>query len=396
MKKVAIIGGGASSLIIADFLASSFDVVIYEKEKSIGRKFLVAGKGGFNLTNEAKGENLTKKYTPFNFLDNALNQFDSSKTRAWLNGLGIPTFIGSSGRIFPNKETKPIEVLEAIRTNILKKNAKILTHHTFIAFDEKQRPIIKHNDTEFSVDADVFVFALGGASWARTGSDGKWRKQFEQMGINCLPFQSSNCGIDIEWNKDFAQHHTGKPLKNITITVNNSTIKGEALITSYGLEGNAIYPSVPLIRQELNRKEIPMISIDFKPNNSLEQLQAKISKTTKTKDYEKLFNLNKVEFALLKGYTTKSEFIDPNTFTKKLKSLQIPIKGLRPIDEAISTVGGVAIESLNSDFSLKKIPNYFIAGEMINWDTPTGGYLLQGCFSIGHLVAQSILTSSSE
>lgn len=389
-KSVALIGGGPANLLLAFLLGESFDVTIYEKEKSIGRKFLVAGKGGFNLTNELTGEKLTQQYTPSDFLTEALLNFDSQKTRNWLKEIGIPTFVGSSGRIFPEKGIKPIEVLDAIRHNLTKKNVKILTHHSFTGFNEIRQPIIKNNSTEFAVHADYVVFALGGASWAQTGSDGKWTSAFEEFDISCLPFQSSNCGVNINWPKDFVTHHAGKPLKNITLTCGKKTITGEALITDYGLEGNAIYPSVPAIRTSLNQDKTPLLTIDFKPNNNTEQLIAKTSKKTTSKTYEKTFKLNKVEFALLKSFTSKEEFLDPKTFVKKIKSLSVPITGLRPIDEAISTVGGITIEELNNDFSLKKIPNLYVAGEMINWDAPTGGFLLQGCFSTAYTVAQSI------
>ena len=394
MKKVAIIGGGASSLIIADFLSGTFEVTIYEKEKSIGRKFLVAGKGGFNLTNEVVGKKLTSSYSPLSFLDQSLNNFDSSKTRQWLNSLGIPTFVGSSGRVFPEKDIKPIQVLEAIKLSLQKKHVKILPHHTFIGFDKNKKPRIRHKEQELTIDADFVVFTLGGASWSQTGSDGTWTKLFDQIGIKCISFQPSNCGINVNWSKGFIKYHSGKPLKNISLTVNKTTIKGEALITDYGLEGNAIYPSIPEIRDQLNLENSALLTIDFKPNNSLEQLKSKISTSIKTKEYEKTFNLHKIEFALLKAYTNKDEFCNPEVFVKKIKSLRIPIESLRPIEEAISTIGGVPIKELNQNFSLKKIPNLFVAGEMINWDAPTGGFLLQGCFSTGYSVAQSILRLS--
>jgi uncharacterized flavoprotein (TIGR03862 family) len=394
MKKVAIIGGGASSLIIADYLSSSFQVTIYEKEKTIGRKFLVAGKGGFNLTNEVEGKELLDKYTPQGLLDEALIQFDSNATRAWLDSHHIPTFIGSSGRIFPEKQIKPIQVLEAIRQNLLSRNVQIKTHHTFVGFNHKKQVVIKSQVDKFPLDDTIVVFALGGSSWSQTGSDGYWTTFFNDIDVKCNPFQSSNCGINISWNKELIKHHAGKPLKNISITTDGVSIKGEALLTDYGLEGNVIYPSVPTIRNALDKEGETYISIDFKPNNSVEQLFAKVTKETTTKSYEKVFHLNKIEMAILKSFTSKEEFCDAASFVRKIKSLQLPVQSLRSIDEAISTVGGIDSKNLNIDFSLKKIPNCYIAGEMIDWDAPTGGFLLQGCFSIGYSIAQSILSVS--
>lgn len=389
-KSVAIIGGGASSLLLAYTLGKSFDVTIYEKEKTIARKFLVAGKGGFNLTNELSGDDLKNKYSPNNFLDEALQSFDSKKTRDWLDEIGVPTYVGSSGRVFPEKGIKPIEVLEAIRNCIVDFGVQIVTHHTFAGFDDEKLPVLRNESTEFSVDSDFVVFAMGGASWSQTGSDGKWLDSFEKIGVNCNPFQSSNCGVNVEWNDELKKHHSGKPLKNISLTIGGKTILGEALITDYGLEGNAVYPSVPAIREGLSEDNIASLSVDFKPNNTRKQLLDKITERTSTKDYEKVFHLNKAEMAILKSFTKKGEFTNSTSFVEKIKALQIPINGLRPIDESISTVGGVKVEELNSDLSIKKIPNFYVAGEMIDWDAPTGGFLLQGCFSTAYLVAQSI------
>ncbi len=391
MKKVAIIGGGASSLVLAYFLGDACEVTIYEKEKSIGRKFLVAGKGGFNLTNSLDGKDLMAKYSSENFLKKAIAGFGSVKTRDWLSDLGVVTYVGSSGRVFPEKGVKPIEVLDAIRLSLSKKRVEIKTNHQFVGFDKIQNLIIKNKDKEYSLTTDFVVFAMGGASWKQTGSDGNWLSSFEELGVICKPFQSSNCGVNVSWEKELLRYHEGKPLKNISVTLNEKTVVGEVLLTAYGLEGNAIYPIVPEVRKELNKGNTPLLEIDFKPTNNLKQLNDKLFKGMKTKDYERVFRLSKPQMAVLKAYTTKEEFVNTKMFIEKLKKLVVPIDSLRPIDEAISTVGGVALEGVNEDFSLKKRSDFFVAGEMIDWDAPTGGFLLQGCFSTAHLVAHSIL-----
>lgn len=390
-KRVIIIGGGPSALIAANFLGNQCDVSIYEKEKNVGQKFLVAGKGGFNLTNSLTGIDLTDKYTPKEFLKNAILEFDSLKVRNWLNGLGIETFIGTSGRVFSKKTHKPIEVLEKIKQAILKKNVNIYTRHTFTGFDRNHIPVITYKDNIIKHSADYYIFALGGASWSITGSDGKWLDFFEAIGIKTKQFEPSNCGINITWPKNILDHHIGKPLKNIAVTVNDFKVRGEAVITRYGLEGNVIYPVVPKIRKSL-KEGLTNICIDLKPNNSQTELIKKVGKKFSSSNYGKALNLNSVELALLKSFTSKEEFLSADKFIATIKSLCLNVSSLRPIEEAISTVGGIDLSEINSDFSLKKLPNIFIIGEMADWDAPTGGYLLQGCFSMGAHAANSILS----
>lgn len=392
-KKVIIIGGGPSALIAADFLSPKVDVEIYEKEKNVGQKFLVAGKGGFNLTNSKTGIELVNVYSPSKFLKDSILNFDSISVRNWLSELGIQTFSGTSGRVFAEKKHKPVEVLDKIKESILSKNVKIFTNHKFIGFDKTNFPIIESKERTFSVSADYYIFAMGGASWSITGSDGKWTELFNEDVASTIPFQASNCGVNINWQNSVSDFHSGKPLKNISITVGENTVKGEAVITDYGLEGNAIYSIIPELRNKLDSGDFK-ISLDLKPNNSSVELFEKFNnKTASTENYKKMLNLNGIEFSIIKSFTTKAEFLDPQMFIKRIKNLSIPIESLRPIEEAISTVGGIDTHSLNPNFSLKKISNIFTIGEMVNWDAPTGGYLLQGCFSMGVQVAKSILNN---
>lgn len=396
-KQIAIFGGGASGLMAAYILSKYFDVTIYEKEKNIGQKLLVAGKGGFNLTSELPIEELINKYSPSNFLSNSINNFNSTDLRNLLADLGIETYVGTSGRVFPNKEIKPIDVLDKIKEILLSQNVKILANHKFVSFDKKNKPIVENNSEEKSIKADYYIFALGGASWEITGSDGIWKSKFNSIGVKTVPFQASNCGININWSDNVKSSHSGKPMKNISISIDNLTSKGEAVITDYGLEGNAIYSIVPGIRNSLSKNNLTEIFLDFKPSNSLKQLQNRtknkstIAKSIRSKDYAKIFNLNSTELAIIKSYTDKETYLEMGSFVKSIKNLVIPVESLRPIDEAISTVGGIDIHELNSDFSLKKYPNIFTIGEMVDWDAPTGGFLLQGCFSMGHFVGSSIL-----
>ncbi len=389
-NKIAIIGGGTAALTTAYFLSPKFDVTIYEKEKAIGQKLLVAGKGGFNLTNSITGNDLANKYTPKNFLNKSLTNFDSQNTIDWMLQLGIKTFVGTSGRIYPEKVHKPISVLQAIKSFLINKNVKILNGYKFIGFDKNQTPIIENNNEQITLEANYYIFSLGGASWPATGSDGKWINEFNKIGVKTIPFEPSNCGINIKWGENILQHHLGKPIKNANLIVDKEIFTGEAVITEYGLEGNLVYSAIPKIRESL-KNGIANIYLDFKPNNTEHELHEKITNEDSSSDiYKSKLNLNSTELALLKSFTSKNEFTDKSSFIKNVKKLEIKIESLRPIEEAISTVGGISIDELDEHFSLKTFPKLFTIGEMVDWDAPTGGFLLQACFSMGKYVADHL------
>ncbi len=385
-KHIAIIGSGPAGLMAADVLSEFHEVSIYEKEKGPGQKFLIAGQGGLNISNAIDGLELAAKYTPMAFMRDAILDFGSSDVRKWLSEMGISTYVGSSGKVFPEKGITPADVLNKIRSKLVNQGVKFNLKHEFTGFSDDGGLLIKEADKSFELKADAYIFALGGASWPVTGSDGEWSSKFEDIGICTLPFVPSNCGIDIAWPDSVRSFHAGKPLKNIQVSINNKTEKGEVLITDYGLEGNAIYPIVPMIRETLKEGHSVNICIDFKPFNAEEQLLQKIVGKTviTTKRYSEIFNLDSVQLAIIKTYMPKETFLSPVLFAKGLKQITLPIKSLRPIAEAISSVGGIPIDELNENFSFRKRPDCFAIGEMVDWDAPTGGFLLQGCFAMGH------------
>jgi len=262
-------------------------------------------------------------------------------------------------------------------------------NHEFKGFETSNKILVENENVTSTLQGDVILFALGGASWPKTGSTGNWLPYFKSLDIQTQAFQSSNCGINIDWPNSIRLSHAGKPLKNIRLSVNDYTIQGETLVTHYGLEGNAIYPLIPIIRNELNRGKEVSVQIDFKPRNTISQLSQKLkNKVVTTKNYAKALNLNKTQLAILKAYADKESFQSPKIFVSQLKQLSIPIQSLRPLTEAISSVGGIDLTEINDDFSLKKNPSVFVIGEMLDWDAPTGGYLLQACFSMGWSVAR--------
>ncbi len=389
-KKVAVIGGGTAGLFLAAFLDSDmYDITIFEKKSSLGRKFLVAGDGGLNLTHSEDLSILKCRYSPSSFLDHALNNFSNTDLRAWLSGIGIPTFIGSSRRVFPEKGIKPIEVLKSIESQLIDKNVKFEFNKTFNGWGEGNSLIFNSRET---IKSDYTVFALGGASWRVTGSDGSWLPLFSKNGIDTTPFKPSNCAYKIEWDESFIQKNEGKPLKNISISLDNKVQKGEAVITKFGIEGNAIYALSPEIQMWLASNKKALVHVDFKPTFDLSLLIDKInhSSSNTTTLLSKELKLSRTVIDLIKVTLTKDEFLDVQTLAKSIKCFPLRIIDSAPIDEAISTSGGITLDSIDSNFELRKVKNNFCIGEMLDWNAPTGGYLIQACASMGVFLAHQL------
>lgn len=390
-KSIAIIGGGPAALFLGAFLdEKKFTVTIYEKNTALGRKFLVAGKGGFNLTHSEPIEELIERYTPPSFLKKSLLNFTNKDLIDWLEINGIPTIIGSSKRVYPEKGIKPIAVLNTILDVLKKKGVTITYEHTWRGWSDNDEHIF---NTGTLVKADYTIFGLGGGSWKVTGSDGGWLKSFEQKGIEVKPFEASNCGYQINWPDQFIDKHEGSPLKNIAITCEDQVQKGETVVTKFGLEGNAIYALSPKIRELLNTKQKATITIDLKPALALEKVVEKLSASTlkNTTDTLKVhLKLTGVQIGLLKVIVSKEDFLNHEALANYIKNLKLEIVGNAPIDEAISSVGGIVLNAVNQHFEFNNLPNQFCIGEMLDYDAPTGGYLLQSCFSMGVNLAKHL------
>jgi uncharacterized flavoprotein (TIGR03862 family) len=390
-KSVSIIGGGPAALLLAVFLNDQkFKVTIYEKNKALGRKFMVAGKGGFNLTHSEPIDELIARYTPSNFLKEALLSFDNLDFRKWIDTIGIPTYIGSSKRVYPKSGIKPITVLNAILDILEKNHVAVQYQHIWTGWNSNQDLVF---NTDTAIKSDYTVFALGGGSWKVTGSDGSWLDLFKAQGIDTFPFQASNCGYRVHWPEDFILEYEGSPLKNIAISCLDKCQKGEAVITRFGLEGNAIYALSPQIREELKNHNKAAIFLDLKPTLSCDDLVRKIKKSTVKKTSDKLrkeLKLNEVQIGLLKKYLSKETYLNPELLAQNIKKLRIEITDSAPLNDAISTVGGISLNAVDQNFELKKLKNQYCIGEMLDWDAPTGGYLLQSCFSMGVHLARHL------
>lgn len=385
-NQIIIIGAGPAGLMAAQILAEKgFKVHVYEQNKAAARKFLVAGNGGFNLTHSEELDSFIQKYEAIE-IQNMVIEFDNKKVVEWLSNLGITTYIGSSGKIFPTKNFKPIQVLKAWLDRLEELGVNIHYENTFLDFDDSL-VYFKNNSRDFSVKYSKLILAMGGGSWKKTGSDAKWVETLTKKNITIIPLQSANSGYNTP-----EKFHTlqGQYLKNIKVSFNNQEKIGEIVFTKYGIEGSPIY----YMNRYTRKHDFPlMLHIDLKPNLSetdiLEQLKgnSKISSVLKRN-----LKLSTTAINLLKTLD-KESYLDIENLAKTIKKFPIEILSFRPIDEVISTAGGVAFSELNSQLELKDFPNVYCAGEMIDWEAPTGGYLLQACFSTGVFVANSIANS---
>ena len=389
-KTISIIGSGPSSLLLAAFLdTKKLDVTIYEKNKTAGRKLLVAGKGGFNLTHSEPIANFFDRYTPSDFLKDALLSFTNDDFRDWLKEIGIPTFIGSSKRVYPEEGIKPITIINNILNHLKERGVTLKFEHTFSGWDTENNIII--NDK--IITSDYTVFSLGGGSWKITGSDGTWLDTFQEKEVKTVPFQSSNCACKIDWKPNFIKQNEGNPLKNIAIYCSEKKQKGEVVITKFGLEGNAIYALSPQVREQLESEGKARIYIDFKPMFSLEEVTTRVKNSTfknTTQILKKELKLNPSEIELLKTYLSKEDYLDSEILSENIKKFPLEIIALGALNAAISTVGGIDLNAVDANFQLHKIKNQYCIGEMLDWDAPTGGYLIQACASSGVYLAKHL------
>ena len=391
MKNLTIIGGGPAALMLAAQIdTKKYRVRLCEKKKTVGRKFLVAGEGGLNLTYNSSTEELIDQYSPKSFMAPILRDFTNEDLIDWLQHHDIKTFKGSSNRVFPDMEMKPIAVLKKITDFIATKGIKFNRDTTWLGWDKKGH---LNFDKNIDKDADIVVYAMGGASWKVTGSDGLWSEPFKKKDIHIKPFRAANCAFEVDWNPNFITTHAGKPLKNIALTFNDSVAKGELVVSKFGLEGNAIYALSQKIQNKLLTERNTIVYLDLKPTMTVLQLIEKYKKSRQSKVTEILkkdINLDRTSIGILKHFTNKETFSDPEKLIEIIKSVPVIIKSSGELDKAISSLGGISLSEIDTNFQLKKLPSSYAIGEMLDWYAPTGGYLLQGCFSMGYVLANHL------
>ena len=371
---IAVIGGGPAGLRAAEVAAGmGRKVTVFDGKPSMSRKFLVAGKGGLNLTHDGSLEAFVSSYCRQRDLADIIGDFDNDALRAWCHGLGLETFVASSGRVYP-KALKGAPVLRAWLARLREMGVDFRPRHLWTQ-------LLPGNVLRFGngaeCRAEAVVFALGGASWPKTGSDGGWVAKFEAMGVGCSQLLPSNCGWECDWAPETLAKAEGLPIKNLTVRAGETIVSGELLLTKYGLEGGAIYA----LGRELRDMASPVIHIDFKPTFLCEQLVEKLGGGTGKflKTAIRSWKLSKPAAAILAERKPGT----PEELAALAKSCPISLKGPRPIAEAISSAGGVRWEELDESLMLRKFPGVFVCGEMIDWDAPTGGYLLQAAFATG-------------
>ena len=389
-KKVCIVGMGPAGLMAGTvLLEKGFEVHFFDHKKAAGRKFLVAGHGGFNLTHSEEKHFFKDKFN-HTFIKEAFLEFDNIDFIDWLKKIGIETYIGSSGKIFPLKGIKPIDVLTNWLDKIILLGGKLHYSHKLVDFSDNEL-VLNFNNTEIRHSFDYLVLALGGASWKKTGSTGEWKEILQSKEIKCLPFESSNSGFEIEdWDK--LSSLEGQTLKNIIVSYDAIIKEGDVVLSSYGLEGTPIYYLNKVYRENKNSN----ILIDLKPTKSKEEIIETLRKSKNNTEGLKKLKLSKTAIQFIKIWVSKEAFSNVEILSEAIKKLKFNPVSLRPIDEVISTIGGISIDSITNNFQIKTLPRIYSCGEMLDWDAPTGGYLIQGCVSTGYKVGIEIAKNESK
>jgi uncharacterized flavoprotein (TIGR03862 family) len=392
VRTAAVIGAGPAGLIAAEEIAKAgFRVTVYERMPSPGRKFLLAGRGGLNLTHGEPLENFLRRYGDrAAALTAAIESFPPSRLREWAEALGQKTFEGSSGRIFP-EAFKASPLLRAWLRRLDETGVAFAFHHRWRGWNEDGALLFDTPKGKASVRADAAVLALGGASWPRLGSDGSWTESLAGKGISLAPLQPSNCGFNVGWSETFRERFAGTPLKRIALSADEVTIRGEAVIADYGLEGGAIYALSPLLREEIIAAGTATLHIALRPDLAETEVAKRLSaprgKQSFSNFLRKAINLPPVAVALLHEWAAANgarlQDLQPEKLAAIIHRLPIVLNGIAPVESAISTAGGIAFGELDENFMLRKLPGVFAAGEMLDWEAPTGGYLLQACFATG-------------
>jgi uncharacterized flavoprotein (TIGR03862 family) len=396
---VAIIGAGPAGLMAAEVLAQGARVRIYDAMPSAGRKFLMAGRGGLNLTHSEQLATFLSRYREaMPQLAAAIEAFPPDALRAWSEALGQPTFVGSSGRIFP-KALKASPLLRAWLRRLDAMGVQFSLRQRWTGWDENGQLLFQSADGQRAVNAGVTVLALGGASWPRLGSDGGWAETLGGKSVKISPLKPANCGFAVPWSEIFRDCFEGEPLKGVALSFGSHSVRGEAMITRNGIEGGAIYALSAELRDAILGSGQATLHIALRPDLKTSDLVARLSaprgKQTLTNWLRKAVQLSPVGIGLLQEAAVASGLslasLSPENLAERINAVPIKLNGIAPIARAISTAGGIAFEELDADFMIRRLRGVFAAGEMLDWEAPTGGYLLQACFATGAAAGRGAL-----
>ncbi|MCD8548245.1 MAG: TIGR03862 family flavoprotein [Aeromonadaceae bacterium] len=397
---VCIIGGGPAGLFAAEIISQQgWAVDLYDRMPSVGRKFLQAGRGGLNLTHgEPLADFCRRYYEASDWMTPQLMAFGADALRQWAQGLGVETFVGSSGRVFPS-DMKAAPLLRAWLQRLKQAGVRFYPRHRWqgwneggaLRFDTPEGPVVR--------TAQATLLALGGGSWSRLGSDGSWLPTLAAAGVEVAPLQPANCGFDCDWSDHFAQRFAGEPLKTVVLSCDTpagmQNKRGEAMITASGIEGSLIYPFVPLLRRQLAEQGQARVWLDLLPDRSEDQVLSALSQSRGSKSLanhlRSRLKLDGVKAGLLRECLPADTLQQMPLLAQAIKALPLTLTRTRPLDEAISTAGGICLSALDEGLMLRHQPGLFAAGEMLDWEAPTGGYLLTGCYATAHTAALGLL-----
>lgn len=398
---VAVIGGGPAGLMAAEVLIhGGVRVEVYDAMPSVGRKFLRAGKGGLNITHVEPLDLFLSRYGARRAqIKPLLDSFGPGALREWVHGLGIATFAGSSGRVFP-ADMKAAPLLRAWLHRLREAGVNFHMRHRWRGWNENGALRFDTAQGEVVVRADAVVLALGGGSWARLGSDGAWVPLLAQRGIAVAPLRPANCGFDVGWSAHFSEKFAGQPLKSVSVSFTDAaghshTRRGDVMVTASGVEGGPIYALSAMLRDEIEARGEAVLYLDLAPGKDLSRVIAEVchprGSRSMSSHLQSRANIRGVQSGLLRELLPRTDFDHPERLAAAIKSLPLRLIAARPLDEAISSAGGVAFEALDEHLMVRSMPGVFCAGEMLDWEAPTGGYLLTACFSSGRHAGRGVV-----
>lgn len=392
---VVVIGAGPAGLMAAERLSAAGMVVeVYERMPSPARKFLMAGRGGLNLTHSEPLDRFPARYGEAapGVMD-WLSRFGPQDLRDWADGLGAESFVGSSGRVFP-RAMKASPLLRAWLTRLGEQGVRLHSGSRWVGF-EAGAPVFEQAGERRLIPARAVVVATGGASWPRLGSDGQGREVLAELGVPGTGFRAANVGVRLDWSEEFIAAHAGQALKAVALTLERRRVRGEAMVTRYGLEGGAVYALGPELRRVVDRDGTARLYIDLRPSETAEGLAARLSKVpsslSRSNRLRRAAHLRPVEAVLLRQAPPLPAGAGDRALAERLKGVPLTVNGLQGLERAISSAGGIDLTALTPGLMVPDHPGLFVAGELLDWEAPTGGYLLQAVMASGVVAADGVL-----